>query len=78
MLSALAGNEIHDEGNLQKVQDQMENLVDIREYDVPYHVRVSIDLQIFVGLWYKVQYRGSGFPPVITRRDDLLERPVCV
>ena len=28
--------------------DQMDNIMDIREYDVPYHVRVSIDLKINV------------------------------
>ena len=56
--------------------NQLDNLLDIREHDVPYHVRVSIDLKIHVGLWYSVHYRGTEQPPVITRRDDLLERPV--
>ncbi|GES67478.1 hypothetical protein SCEPF1_0005004900 [Saccharomyces cerevisiae] len=31
---------------------------DIREYDVPYHVRVSIDKDIRVGKWYKVTQQG--------------------
>ncbi|KAK5774182.1 hypothetical protein RI543_004469 [Arxiozyma heterogenica] len=31
---------------------------DIREYDVPYHVRVSIDKNIRVGKWYKVLSQG--------------------
>ncbi|KAL3235791.1 DNA polymerase epsilon catalytic subunit [Nakaseomyces bracarensis] len=31
---------------------------DIREYDVPYHVRVSIDKDIRVGKWYKVTHEG--------------------
>lgn len=31
---------------------------DIREYDVPYHVRVSIDRDIRVGKWYKVASGG--------------------
>jgi len=30
-------------------------IVDIREYDVPYHVRVSIDKDIRVGKWYTVE-----------------------
>lgn len=30
----------------------------IREYDVPYHVRVSIDKDIRVGKWYKVTANG--------------------
>lgn len=46
-----------------------------REYDVPYHVRVSIDLKIHVGLWYSVKGRGSGAPE-LRRRDDLVDRPV--
>ena len=31
---------------------------DIREYDVPYHVRVSIDKDVRVGKWYKVSSFG--------------------
>lgn len=30
-------------------------IVDIREYDVPYHVRVAIDLDIRIGKWYTVE-----------------------
>ena len=37
------------------LQDQMELVVDIREYDVPFHVRVSIDLKINVAYWYSVR-----------------------
>ena len=29
----------------------LENIVDIREYDLPLHVRASIDKSIFVGTW---------------------------
>ncbi|KAF2978236.1 hypothetical protein EK904_005544 [Melospiza melodia maxima] len=54
---------------------KMDNIVDMREYDVPYHVRLSIDLKIHVAHWYNVRYRGSTYPPEITRRDDLVERP---
>ncbi|KYK54847.1 DNA polymerase epsilon [Drechmeria coniospora] len=32
-------------------------IVDIREYDVPYHVRVMIDLDIRVGKWYFVEVK---------------------
>lgn len=47
-----------------------------REYDVPYHVRVSIDLKIFCGSWYTVKAKGAGTePPLITPRPDLIERP---
>lgn len=36
------------------VADPMTLIDDIREYDVPYHVRVSIDKDIRVGKWYNV------------------------
>lgn len=26
--------------------------------------------------WYNVRYRGNAFPVEVTRRDDLVERPV--
>ena len=42
---------------------------------MPYHVRVSIDLKIFVGQWYAVRGRGLH-PPEVTHRSDLVDRPV--
>ncbi|KAJ4448291.1 hypothetical protein ANN_10305 [Periplaneta americana] len=45
-----------------------------KEYDVPYHVRVSIDMKVFCGSWYSVRSRGNE-APVITKREDLIERP---
>ncbi|KND89329.1 DNA polymerase epsilon catalytic subunit A [Tolypocladium ophioglossoides CBS 100239] len=35
--------------------DASDHIVDIREYDVPYHVRVMIDMDIRVGKWYFVE-----------------------
>lgn len=40
------------------VEDARLLIQDIREYDVPYHVRVSIDKNIRVGKWYKVTSHG--------------------
>jgi len=37
-----------------------EKVVDLREYDVHYHVRVAIDLDIFVGKWYKISATKTG------------------
>ena len=34
--------------NTVTVTDQMENIIDIRESDVPYHIRVAIDNHINV------------------------------
>ncbi|KAM3161469.1 DNA polymerase epsilon catalytic subunit [Lachancea thermotolerans] len=39
-------------------QDTKMLISDIREYDVPYHVRVAIDKDIRVGKWYKVASQG--------------------
>ncbi|CCH58351.1 hypothetical protein TBLA_0A05580 [Henningerozyma blattae CBS 6284] len=45
--------------NIEKeLPDIKESLDDIKEYDVPYHVRVSIDKNIRVGKWYKVTIGG--------------------
>lgn len=58
----------------KKTTDHKENILDIREHDVPYHVRVSIDLKIFCGSWYTVKNRGTEMP-IFTKRDDIIERP---
>ncbi|XP_016378501.1 DNA polymerase epsilon catalytic subunit A-like, partial [Sinocyclocheilus rhinocerous] len=76
--SALVGGSVvteDEDGTSKKMTEQLDNIVDMREYDVPYHVRVSIDLKIHVAHWYNVRYRGSAYPPEIVRRDDLVERP---
>uniref|UniRef100_A0A8C8ZMW8 DNA polymerase epsilon catalytic subunit n=1 Tax=Prolemur simus TaxID=1328070 RepID=A0A8C8ZMW8_PROSS len=78
MLSSVlqGGSVITDEEETsRKIADQLDNIVDMREYDVPYHIRLSIDLKIHVAHWYNVRHRGSALPVEITRRDDLVERP---
>lgn len=55
--------------------DLMDEILDIREYDVPFHVRVSIDLDIFVAHWYTVTWNGQHDLPVFDRRADLLQWP---
>ena len=62
-----------------RVTNQMENITDIREYDVPYHVRVAIDMKINVGHWYYVRGRGSEPPEIRLLPDDSQpDRPVSV
>ncbi|KAA0716868.1 DNA polymerase epsilon catalytic subunit A [Triplophysa tibetana] len=76
--SALVGGSVvtgDEDGSSKKMTEQLDNIVDMREYDVPYHVRVAIDLKIHVAHWYNVRYRGSAYPPEIVRREDLVERP---
>ncbi|TFK24084.1 DNA polymerase epsilon catalytic subunit A [Coprinopsis marcescibilis] len=41
--------------------DPRESIIDIREYDVPYYLRVAIDNEIRVGLWYAITF-AEGQP----------------
>lgn len=50
-----------------------------REYDVPYHVRVSIDNKLFISQWYSVKLQiGVSYKPTIERRPDIIEPPDCI
>ena len=40
-------------------QDALDALVDMREYDVPYHMRFQIDTDVRCGLWYDVRAKVS-------------------
>lgn len=40
-------------------KDPREGIVDVREYDVPYYLRVAIDNEIRVGLWYAVTFTAG-------------------
>ena len=42
-------------------KDPREGIIDIREYDVPYYLRVAIDNELRVGLWYAVTFT-AGHP----------------
>ena len=44
-----------DGGKGTRYQDVRENFLDIREYDVPYYLRVAIDMDLRVGHWYTVK-----------------------
>ncbi|KAI1957403.1 DNA polymerase epsilon catalytic subunit [Ophidiomyces ophidiicola] len=56
--SVNAGFELFDDEGIDRVKsahlETSEFIVDIREYDVPYHVRVAIDKDIRIGKWYTV------------------------
>ncbi|GEM10836.1 DNA polymerase epsilon catalytic subunit A [Rhodotorula toruloides] len=41
-------------GKAANAMDPKDAIIDIREYDVPYYLRVAIDKNIRVGLWYEV------------------------
>ena len=60
VVSANAGFDIFDGAQTNDKQsngilDASDFVVDIREYDVPYHVRVTIDKDIRIGKWYTVE-----------------------
>lgn len=40
----------------QRDQDPQDCIIDVREYDVPYYLRVAIDNEVRVGLWYSVTF----------------------
>ncbi|KAI8349205.1 hypothetical protein EDC96DRAFT_308837 [Choanephora cucurbitarum] len=54
--------------------ETLNNITDIREYDIPYYVRVAIDLDIRVGLWYTAKAASNGTVS-LSRRPDLVHRP---
>ncbi|KAL9936385.1 hypothetical protein V8E36_004453, partial [Tilletia maclaganii] len=52
-------------------------IIDIREYDVPYYLRVAIDMKIRVGLWYRVELpsaTNSLAHPALTLVADRVKR----
>ncbi|KAI0330341.1 DUF1744-domain-containing protein [Cubamyces sp. BRFM 1775] len=42
-------------------KDPREGIIDIREYDVPYYLRVAMDNELRVGLWYAISF-AAGQP----------------
>lgn len=56
----------------ERLAEAPDALVDIREYDVPYHVRFAIDTDVRAGHWFTV--KASGGKVSMERRTDLLQR----
>ena len=74
----LLANANNDSGAFIHKSNPLENISDIREYDLPLHLRCSIDKSVFVGTWYQVKCKGNDEEPEITKREDLIERPDCI
>ena len=54
----------------------MEAITDIREFDVPYHSRVCIDLDIRAGLWYRLSIQNTFInKEKIFKLEDKTSRP---
>ncbi|KAG6890040.1 hypothetical protein C0995_012497 [Termitomyces sp. Mi166 len=60
----------HAKGLGARDRDPRENIIDIREYDVPYYLRVAIDNDIRVGLWYSVTFT-AGQPCFVQLKDKV-------
>ncbi|GAX75625.1 hypothetical protein CEUSTIGMA_g3069.t1 [Chlamydomonas eustigma] len=59
-------------GAAVQLQDVLDSIVDLREHDVPYHVRFAIDTDVRCGHWFTVK-RKDGVT-TMERRADLLQR----
>ncbi|KAI0087222.1 hypothetical protein BDY19DRAFT_956849 [Irpex rosettiformis] len=58
------GEDMHQSGSRgtgSKDKDPREGIIDIREYDVPYYLRVAMDNELRVGLWYAITFT-AGHP----------------
>ena len=69
---------LQEQGGSSTKSNPLDLLVDMREHDMPLHVRVSIDKSIFVGSWYDVVCKGNSEEASIVKREDLIERPDCI
>uniref|UniRef100_A0AC35TLD7 DNA polymerase epsilon catalytic subunit n=1 Tax=Rhabditophanes sp. KR3021 TaxID=114890 RepID=A0AC35TLD7_9BILA len=55
--------------------EPVDQIIDIREFDLPYHMRVSIDEKIFAGLWYNVHGCHPATRKPSIKRDKLRIEP---
>ncbi|KAH7426493.1 hypothetical protein KP509_10G003400 [Ceratopteris richardii] len=69
--SFLYGSSDHKQDN-SKAHDYLDFIIDMREYDVPYHVRFAIDNDVRCGQWYTVEIEASNIK--LEKRSDLLQR----
>ncbi|EFC40096.1 predicted protein [Naegleria gruberi] len=54
--------------------DCVDKIVDIREYDIKYHIRCAIDTDLRVGYWYDISVEEGNV--LISKREDIEERAV--
>ncbi|KAH7671411.1 DNA polymerase epsilon subunit 1 protein [Dioscorea alata] len=63
---------IYSDKRVERPQDYLDCIIDLREYDVPYHVRFAIDMDVRCGQWYDVSVSVEGIE--LKKRADLLQR----
>ncbi|KAM6478987.1 DUF1744-domain-containing protein [Trichoderma sp. SZMC 28011] len=67
-----------DRNTSTSISEASDFIVDIREYDVPYHVRVMIDLDIRVGKWYFVEAKHGVTKITLNEDRSLPADPVVM
>ncbi|KAL3134068.1 hypothetical protein ABBQ32_008497 [Trebouxia sp. C0010 RCD-2024] len=60
------------DNNTVKLQDSLDAIVDMKEHDVPYHIRFCIDVGVRCGHWFNVTAKAGHV--VLEHRPDLLAR----
>jgi len=68
----LFDNDIESNSKPGSIFDASDFIVDIREYDVPYHVRLAIDMDVRVGKWYFVDAKHGHI--TLTCNEEHLQR----
>ena len=62
--------------NANVAEKQIDGIIELREFDVPYHIRVCIDLKINIGLWYGIRGQSStGVENQLILKPELIEQP---
>ncbi|KAH9829902.1 DNA polymerase epsilon subunit 1 [Rhodofomes roseus] len=59
-------------GRTGRDKDPREGIIDIREFDVPYYLRVAMDNEMRVGLWYAVTFTAGQ--PAFTQLVERVKR----
>lgn len=49
----------------------MSKIIDIREYDVAYHIRTMVDSEIRCSFWYEVEMEGPLLTDLVQLKDKL-------
>jgi DNA polymerase epsilon subunit 1 len=65
-------NNTNNNNNTNNTSDPFDCLVDMREYDVPYVIRVAIDLDIRVGAWFSISPEEDGLTCTVTWEKEIL------
>ncbi|CAM6102738.1 unnamed protein product [Calypogeia fissa] len=58
--------------DMTNIQDYVDYMTELREYDVPYHVRFAVDNDVRCGRWYTVSMESGRVK--LEQRTDLLQR----